>query len=274
MLRLRCSQSSYLIWAIALAMTLWASGARAAEPVARVALSAELKASGLMDELLAVYKKDHSSDVTLIVSDDPIASARRGEADLAISTLGRAREIPCVNDEALFEARYEIMAREFALVGPSDDPAKAASARTAIEAAARIASKGAAFGSLKEQPVSSAIEQALWAAAGVAPQGKKWYRTDTQDTALKGRAYALVDASRWKGATGMKLLYEKDPMLTYQYSMLPVSRKKNPDAHYRQAMNLIRWIMSAQAQKGIDAFRDRAGLAPFKANAKPCNCKE
>lgn len=254
------------VWALVMAAPAYATEAHV-----RLVVPSELKASGVFDSLLPVYREARGGEVDLIASDDPIGSARRGEADLIVSTLGREKELALV-EEGWFEARYDLMGRMFVISGPASDPAGIAKTRTAIEAVRMIHQKSASFVSLSDQPISRALELALWDKAGLdVKKDAKWYRTDTLGSAMKGRAYAIAERAQVNG--GAAVLYEHDPMLIYQYSLLPVSKRKLSGTRYRESMNLVRWLMSDQAQKGIDAFMDSRGISPFKSNAKPCHCE-
>lgn len=245
--------------------------AYAIEAHVRLVVPAELKATGMFDSLLPVYKEARGGEVDVIASDDPAGAARRGEADLVISALGRDRELALV-DEGLFEARYDLMGRLFVIAGPAKDPAGIAKARTALEAVTFIHQKSAPFVSLSDQPLSRAIELELWTQAGLDLKGMKSYGTDTLGSAMNGKAYFIAGHAQVSG--GAKVLCEHDPMLIYQYSLLTIGKKKFSGTRYRETMNLVRWLMSSQAQKGIDAFRDAHGIVPFQSNAKPCHCSE
>lgn len=115
---------------------------------------------------------------------------------------------------------------EFYIVGPKDDPAKIASAKSVTEAYKKIADAQALFLSRGDNSGTNKKELGIWKKAGLQPSGD-WYiitkdfmmATLKQANAVHG--YFMTDSSTWvagkKGLSNLVVLFKGDPMLINTY---------------------------------------------------------
>ena len=125
--------------------------------------------------------------------------------------------------------RILIGSNEFYIVGPADDPAGIAGAKSAAEAYARIAEAKARFLSRGDNSGTHKKEMAIWKQAGLDP-ADGWYviTKDFMMATLKQanaeKAYFMTDSSTWvKGKENMpklKILFRGDPFLINTYHAL------------------------------------------------------
>jgi tungstate transport system substrate-binding protein len=125
--------------------------------------------------------------------------------------------------------RILIGSNEFYIVGPKDDPAKIASAKSAADAYARIAAAKAKFYSRGDNSGTHKKEMAIWAKTGIQPSGD-WYRITktfmmaTLKTADENDGYFMTDSSTWVAAhremPRLGILFRGDPFLINTYHAL------------------------------------------------------
>ena len=107
---------------------------------------------------------------------------------------------------------------EFFIVGPANDPAKIAEAKTAVDAYRRIAAAKAKFFSRGDNSGTHKKEMDLWKKAEITPQGD-WYvvtkdfMTATLKRANQEQGYFMVDSSTWvadkKDVPNLKILVQR-----------------------------------------------------------------
>ena len=109
--------------------------------------------------------------------------------------------------------------------------------------------------------------------ASVQPSGD-WYREvgqgmgKTLQIAGELSAYTLTDRGTWifiSGASPLKIIYQDDPSLFNQYSVMAVNPERH-DINYPGARALIQWLVSAKGQAMIDGYTID-GQKLFHANA-------
>jgi tungstate transport system substrate-binding protein len=150
---------------------------------------------------------------------------------------------------------------EFYIVGPVNDPANVASATSAADAYARVASAKALFFSRGDNSGTHKKELAVWEKAGLSPSGN-WYvvTRDFMMATLKRadaeKGYFMTDSSTWVAAKkqlkNLKVLYRGDPFLINTYHGLcqpPGVTKGQPTA-----VQFLRFVASEAGQKVIGTF--------------------
>src|SRR5512133_395457 len=132
--------------------------------------------SGLLDALLPVFEKQTGYVVKTIAvgTGQALAMGRRGEADVLL-VHAPAEEQKLV-DEGFSASRRLVMHNDFVLVGPTTDPAKIKGAATSKDAFGKIAAAGSLFLSRGDSSGTHSREKAIWKAAGVEPEGHRWYQ--------------------------------------------------------------------------------------------------
>ncbi|MGH7644992.1 MAG: substrate-binding domain-containing protein, partial [Gemmatimonadales bacterium] len=110
--------------------------------------------------------------VVVAPSGQILRAAARGDLD-AVLTHAPSLEERLLVAPGHARARCPFVASRFAIVGPRADPAGVAAAPTAAAALGRIAQARALFVSRGDSSGTHVTELALWAAAGVRPQGER-----------------------------------------------------------------------------------------------------
>lgn len=256
-----------------LAALLLASAAQA-DPL-RLAVTTSFHNSGLSDVLLPEITADTGLDVQLLVvgTGQAIRLGQAGDVD-AILVHARSAEDAFVAD-GFGTHRREIMANDFVIVGPENDPANAGSAPNAPAALDAIAKTAALFVSRGDDSGTHTRERRLWSASNAAPD-PAWYRElgagmgATLNTAAAMGAYTLSDRASWLNfgnRAGMTIVFEGDPALLNQYAYLPVSPDRHPHVNHAGALKLEDWLASERGQSLIADYRID-GETLFIPNAK------
>lgn len=249
-----------LIWKALVAATVMATASHAES--LKMAVTTSFYNSGLSDVLLPEIKADLGLDVELIVvgTGQALYLGQAGDVD-AILVHARAAE------DAFLAAGYgthrrEIMYNDFIFIGPSSDPAQIAGSQAAVEALQSIARTMAPFVSRGDDSGTNKKERALWAEAGITPEGG-WYRAAgsgmgaTLNTASGMSAYVVSDRASWLnfGNKGdLTLLYAGDPALFNQYAFIPVNPARWPHVKNDLVMQLEGWLTSEKAETLINSY--------------------
>ena len=163
--------------------------------------------------------------------------------------------------------RTIIGSNEFFIVGPANDPAKIAQAKSAVEAYQKIASAQAKFFSRGDNSGTHKKEMDIWQQTGIKPEGK-WYvvtkdfMTATFKRANEEQGYFMVDSSTWvaekKIAPNLKILFKGDKALVNTYHALAQPAGATPGA--ATAAKFIDFVASDQGQKIIREYgKDKHG---------------
>jgi tungstate transport system substrate-binding protein len=153
--------------------------------------------------------------------------------------------------------RSLIGSNEFFIVGPANDPAKIAEAKTAGDAYRRIAAAKAKFFSRGDNSGTHKKEMDVWQKADLKPQGD-WYvvtkdfMTATLKRANHEQGYFMVDSSTWvadkKDVPNLKILFKGDILLVNTYHALQPAGA-TPGAEW--AASFIDFVASDAGQKVI-----------------------
>jgi tungstate transport system substrate-binding protein len=169
---------------------------------------------------------------------------------------------PAAEKQAVSEGwaikRNLIGSNEFYIVGPKDDPADIAHAKSAAEAYASIAKAQAKFFSRGDNSGTHKKEMALWQQAGVQPSGD-WYMVTktfmmaTLKQANQNNGYFMTDSSTWvaakKDMDNIKILFRGDPFLINTYHAL--CQPEGATAGQSYAAKFIDFIVSQDGQSLI-----------------------
>ena len=154
--------------------------------------------------------------------------------------------------------RNLIGSNEFYIVGPKDDPANIAKAKSAAEAYANIAKTQAKFFSRGDNSGTHKKEMAIWKQAGIQPAGD-WYKVTktfmmaTLKQANEQNGYFMTDSSTWvagkKEMNNIKILFRGDPFLINTYHTL--CQPEDATAGQPYAAKFIDFIVSEEGQSLI-----------------------
>lgn len=259
--------ASFVVVAALLLPALVTAPARAADhPFIVLASTTSTQNSGLFDYLLPKFTHDTGIDVHVVAVGTGAAldMGKRCDAD-ALLVHAKPAELKYVAAGYGVD-RHDVMYNDFVIVGPASDPAAIAGMTDPAAALAKIAHAKAVFLSRGDDSGTNKKELALWRDAGVnpAPASGTWYRETgsgmgpTLNTARAMEAYTLTDRGTWIsfGNKGdLKILVEGDPRLFNQYGVMLVNPARCPRVRTGLARKFEDWMLSAQGQAVIGAYR-------------------
>lgn len=238
--------------------------------------------SGLFAYILPLFEKKTGIKVKVVArgTGAAIEMGKRGDADV-ILVHSKEDEIKAVED-GYFINRFDVMYNDFIIIGSTNNQAQIKGVKSAMEFFRIIAEKGYPFVSRGDNSGTHVREKQLWSKAGIEPKGSKWYlevgqgMEKTQRIANEKRAYTLTDRSTWlatkeRHKLELKVVFEGDPLLFNQYGIMAVNPERHKHVKFRETMDFIYWIISAEGQKAIASFKDKAKNQLFYPNAKN-NC--
>jgi tungstate transport system substrate-binding protein len=222
--------------------------------------------SGLFGYLLPAFKAKTGIDVKVVAqgTGQALDTARRGDADVVFVHAKPLEEKFMA--EGFGVQRFDVMFNDFVLVGPAADPAKVRGGKDILAALKAINDMGTAFVSRGDRSGTHAAELALWKAAGLDPAAAKpgWYREIGQgmgaalNTAGAMNAYLLADRGTWiafKNKGDLDIVVEGDQRLFNQYGIILVNPAKHPNVKQQLGQTFIDWIISAEGQNAIRAYK-------------------
>ncbi len=233
--------------------------------------------SGLYDAIVPAFTAGAGIEVRVVAvgTGQAIRNARNCDGDVLLVHAKAAEEQFVAEGYGI--SRADLMYNDFVLVGPAEDPAQVGATDDIDAALAAIAGSKAAFASRGDDSGTHKKERALWAHAGVAPEGDSgtWYRETgsgmgaTLNIAIGMGAYTLTDRATWiafgnKG--GHRILSEGDEALFNQYGVIAISPEKCPTVRADLAQGFIDWLLSDAGQAAIADYR-RDGQQLFFPNA-------
>ena len=231
--------------------------------------------SGLLGYLLPAFQKETGIAVKVVAvgTGQAIDSARRGDADV-LFVHDKAQEERFVSD-GYGLSRQNVMYNDFVLVGPGQDPAKAAG-RDIARALRAIAQSRATFISRGDKSGTHSAELRFWAAAGANKAEADYLEcgcgmgSALNIAAAKG-GYVLTDRGTWgafRNKNNLVVLVEGDPPLFNQYGVIVVNPQMHPHVKAKAATRFAKWVVSPVGQQLIAEYRV-GGQQLFFPNAKP-----
>jgi tungstate transport system substrate-binding protein len=226
--------------------------------------------SGLLAYLLPFFEEESGVTIEVIAvgTGQALQLGEDGNADV-LMVHARARE-DAFMDAGHGVRREDLMYNDFVIVGPASDPAGIQGMKKAPKALANIAEAGAAFVSRGDDSGTHTKEKAIWAEAGVEPEGD-WYISAGQGMgavltmADEQQAYTMSDRATYLArtleGTELVILVEGDPILFNPYGVMAVNPDKNPQINSELANQFIDWLIALPTQEKIAEF----GVAEFGA---------
>ncbi len=222
---------------------------------------------GLLEKLAEAFLANHEASMCWIKagSGASLKLLKGKEVDL-VMVHAPAAEKKAVEDGWAVK-RTLIGSNEFYIVGPKDDPAGIAEAKSATEAYAKIASAQAKFLSRGDNSGTHKKEMTLWRKSGAIPSGD-WYITTkafmmaTLRKANEINGYFMTDSSTWvagkKGLTNLRVLFRGDPVLINTYHGL--CQPKGATSEWELSFEFIDFLGSEKGQSIIRNYgRDLYG---------------
>ena len=213
---------------------------------------------GLVEVLADAFNKKHNTTICWkkAGSGASLKLLKTKKADL-IMVHAPAAEKKAVQ-EAWATKRTLIGSNEFYIVGPKNDPAQIAQAKSAADAYARIAKAKSTFLSRGDNSGTHKKEMAIWIKANISPSGQ-WYivTKDFMMATLKKanqiKGYFMTDSSTWvagkKELPNLSVQFRGDRFLINVYHALCQPEGATPGQHY--ASLFIDFVGSAGGQEII-----------------------
>jgi tungstate transport system substrate-binding protein len=230
-----------------------------------VASTTSTEQSGLFGHLLPRFTQKTGIDVKVVAlgTGQALDVGRRGDADV-VFVHDKAAEEKFVAD-GFATKRQDVMYNDFVIVGPKNDPAKAAG-KSVLEGLCRVAQTKAAFISRGDRSGTHAAELRYWKDAKVDLAAMKgdWYKEIGQgmgpalNTASAQNAYVLTDRGTWlsfKNRGDLAVLIEDDQRLFNQYGVMLVNPAKHPHVRTKEGQAFIDWLVSPEGQKAIVEYK-------------------
>lgn len=244
-----------------------------------VASTTSTESSGLFGFILPRFSARTGIEVRVIArgTGQALETARRGDTDVLLVHHRPSEEAFVRQGYGL--RRHDLMYNDFVLVGPAADPAALSGARDVVAAVKKIAASKAVFLSRGDDSGTHMAELGFWRLAGLDPRGASgtWYRETgagmgaTLNTASQSDAMTLVDRATWlsfRNKRDLTVLVEGDPRMFNQYGVILVDPARHPHVKARDGQAFIDWLLAAEGQAAIAAFRVD-GQQVFFPNAAP-----
>jgi len=221
--------------------------------------------SGLLDVLIPMFEKQAGYFVKTISvgSGQAMKMGERGEADVLLVHSPEAEKTFVAQGFGI--NRKLVMHNDFIILGPAKDPAKIRGAKTAAEAFKKIANSGSLFMSRGDNSGTHAKEKGLFKAAGINPEGQKWFQQtglgmgETLSVAAEKQGYLLADRGTYlalnkKTRLGLEILVAGEPKLLNIYHVIEVNPAKWPKVNSAGAKAFSNFMVSKKAQDIITRF--------------------
>jgi tungstate transport system substrate-binding protein len=219
--------------------------------------------SGLLDVLIPIFEKQTGYFVKTIAvgSGQAMAMGKKGEADVMLVHSPAAEKTFVAEGYGIH--RRIIMHNDFVIVGPSEDSAKIKGTKSASESFKKIASAQALFLSRGDNSGTHAKEKSIWKAAGINPEGEKWYQQtglgmgQTLNVAAEKKGYTLTDRGTYlalKKNLNLDILVEGDAILLNVYHVMEVNPAKWPKVNASGAKAFAGFMVSKETQAIIKTF--------------------
>ena len=238
------------------------TAAFAASKTVILATTTSTQDSGLLDVLVPAFEKESGFHLKTISvgSGQAMKMGEKGEADVLLVHSPDAEKKFMA--DGFGSTRRLVMHNDFIIVGPTADPAKIKGA-TAADALKRIVQAGTVFASRGDNSGTHAKEKGLWKAAGISPEGQKWYQQtglgmgQTLNVAAEKRGYTLTDRATYlslKKGLGLEILVEGDGKLLNIYHVIELNTVKWPKVNAEGGKAFADFMVAKKAQEIIRTF--------------------
>ena len=221
--------------------------------------------SGLYDYLLPHFTAKSGIEVRVVAvgTGQALRNAEKCDGDILI-THSKVDEVKFV-ESGFGTKRSNLMYNDFVVLGPANDPANIASAKTVYDALQRIVANQSRFASRGDNSGTHKAEKRLWKAANliIDSAANSWYLETglgmgaTLNFALQTNAYTLSDRATWlsfANRASHKILFQGQPPLFNQYGVVPVSNSNCPNVKHEFAQQFTDWLVSTDGQNIIASF--------------------
>jgi tungstate transport system substrate-binding protein len=261
---------------VLLSLTAWAP-VQAQQKNIILSTTTSTQDSGLLDVLIPIFEKKTGYFVKTIAvgSGQAMAMGQKGEADVLLV------HSPAAEKKFVAEGyginRRLVMHNDYIVVGPAEDPAKIKGMKATTEVFKKIASAGSLFLSRSDKSGTHSKEMAIWKAAGINPEGQKWYQQtglgmgQTLNVTSEKKGYTLADRGTYlalKKNLSLDILAEGDAILLNVYHVIEVNPAKWPKVNAAGARAFADFMVARETQEIIKTFGvDKFGSPLFFPDA-------
>lgn len=235
---------------------------REAPAVLRLATTTSTRDSGLIDELLSAFERQHQVSVRVIAvgTGKALKLGELGEVDVVLVHAEQA-ELRFLADRHAVR-REPVMFNYFEILGPPDDPAGIRD-QPPDTAFRLIRSAGGTFVSRGDDSGTHKREQTLWELAGQSPDWSGYLETGqgmgrSLIIADQKRGYILCDRGTYlamKDKIDLVPLARKTESMKNPYGVLCVNPEKNSQINLPLANLWVDFLISSETQQRIGEFR-------------------
>jgi tungstate transport system substrate-binding protein len=261
---------------VLLSLTAWAP-VQAQQKNIILSTTTSTQDSGLLDVLIPIFEKKTGYFVKTIAvgSGQAMAMGQKGEADVLLV------HSPAAEKKFVAEGyginRRLVMHNDYIVVGPAEDPAKIKGMKATTEVFKKIASAGSLFLSRSDKSGTHSKEMAIWKAAGINPEGQKWYQQtglgmgQTLNVTSEKKGYTLADRGTYlalKKNLSLDILAEGDSILLNIYHVIEVNPAKWPKVNAAGGKAFADFMVAKETQAIIKTFGvDKFGSPLFFPDA-------
>ncbi len=242
----------------------------AADDVLMLSTTTSTENSGLLAVLHPAFEKQTGIKINVIAvgTGKALRIGSNGDVDV-VFVHAPAAELKYVEQGAFID-RSAVMHNDFVIVGPENDPAGIATAKSVVEALTKIVEGHVTFVSRGDDSGTHKKEKQLWERVGIKPKGK-WYAAVGQGMgaslwiADEKQGYILTDRGThiaYLDKISLKVLYQGDPMLFNPYHVMAVNPEKHKHVRYDLAKQYIDFLVSEKGQAIIAEYK-KAGQQLF-----------
>jgi len=247
----------------ALACSVAAFAALAAQPTLRLATTTSTDNSGLLKVIIPKFEAASGLKVHVISvgTGKAMKLGENGDVDVML--------VHSRPDEDRFVAagfgveRRDVMYNDFVLLGPPADPAGVRGMKDVAAAFRRILDAKATFVSRGDDSGTDKMEKSYWSVVGARPEGRQYLSAgqgmgEVLTMAGNQGAYTLSDRATYgayRTRVGLEILVEGDPRMFNPYGVIAVNPARYRDVNFRGAMQFIEWLTGADGRRAIAAFR-------------------
>jgi len=268
------STVSCKLWQLTLGLVMTSMSVHAMAQSIVMSSTTSTEQSGLFGHLLPDFKKATGIDIKVVAlgTGQALDMARRGDADV-VFVHDQVAEEKFVAD-GFGVKRFPVMYNDFVVVGPQADPANA-KGNDIVAALKKIAASNAAFISRGDKSGTHAAELRFWTQAALSAQKGSGYKEcgcgmgPALNIGASTGAYVLTDRGTWlnfKNRANLRILVEGDAKLFNQYGVMVVNPAKHAHVKQADAQKFVNWIVSANGQASIAAYKI-GGESVFFPNA-------
>lgn len=219
--------------------------------------------SGLLDELIPMFEKEHPYKVKTVAvgTGQALEMGVNGEADVLL-THAPASEQELV-DNGDVQNYKRVMYNDFIIVGPTSDPAGIKGVETS-EAFKKLFDGSAIFVSRGDDSGTHKKELGIWEKLGLTPtENTNYVETgqgmgNTLQVAAEKQGYVLTDRATYLAQkdnyADMEIIVEGDDALLNIYHVMEVNPEKNDQINNDGAKAFVEFMVSDDIQNVIEEF--------------------